>query len=223
MPPPLPSHPLGVRLIGNPSATLIVELFQDLCCPFSRKMCITLNQPGGVFERIRADPSLASKVEFIFHNVPQPWHPQSPVMHECMFAVALAVDHDPEKLKKYIVAAFDAFPDFADLHVVDKSRKEIQRMCVDIAAATLADEMGGADAVRTNILSHLSFDHLTEEEPHMGLGEVTKLLKFHTKHHRTRGVHVTPTVYMNSIEAPDVSSGWSAEQWVEKLRSVCGE
>jgi len=57
----------------------------------------------------------------------------------------------------------------------------------------------------------------------MGLGEVTKLLKFHTKHHRTRGVHVTPTVYMNSIEAPDVSSGWSAEQWVEKLRSVCGE
>jgi len=57
----------------------------------------------------------------------------------------------------------------------------------------------------------------------MGLGEVTKLLKFAVKHHRTRGVHVTPTVYMNSIEAPDVSSGWTAEQWIEKLRSVCGE
>lgn len=220
MPPPLPSHPLGVRLLCNPSATLVVELFQDLCCPFSRKMSMTLNQPGGVLDQIGTDPALAAKVEFVFHNVPQPWHPQSPVMHECMFAVALAVDHDPEKLKKYISAIFNAWPTFADLHAADKTRKELHSMCADIAADALADEMGGADAVREKVLSHLSFGHLTEEEPNMGLGEVTKLLKFAVKHHRTRGVHVTPTVYMNSIEAPDVSSGWTAEQWIEKLRSV---
>ena len=221
MPPPLPSRPLGVRLLGNPSATVVVELFQDLCCPFSRKMCITLNSPGGVFDQIRADPGLAAKVEFIFHNVPQPWHPQSPVMHECMFAVSLAVEHDADLLKKYIRAAFNAFPEFADLHVADKTRKELHLMCADIAAETLGDEMGGADVVRKKVLSHLSFDHLTQDEPHMGLGEVTKLFKFAVKHHRTRGVHVTPTVFMNSIEAPDVSSGWSTGQWMEKLRSVC--
>jgi len=167
MPPPLPSRPLGVRLLGNPSATLVVELFQDLCCPFSRKMSMTLNEPGGVFDQIVADPALAAKVEFIFHNVPQPWHPQSPVMHECMFAVALAVNHDPEKLKKYIGAIFNAWPTFADLHAADKTRKELHSMCADIAADALADEMGGANAIREKVLSHLSFDHLTEEEPNV--------------------------------------------------------
>ena len=167
MPPPLPSHPLGVRLLGNPSATLVVELFQDLCCPFSRKMCVTMNAPGGVFEQIRADPTLAAKVEIIFHNVPQPWHPQSPVMHECMFAVALAVDNDADKLKKYIRAAFDAFHNFEDLHVADKTRKELHLMCANIAAEALGGDMGGADSIRDSVLSHLSFDHLTKEEPHV--------------------------------------------------------
>lgn len=165
MPPPLPSHPLGVRLLGNPSATLVVELFHDLCCPFSRKMSMTLW--GGVFDQIGADPALAAKVEFIFHNVPQPWHPQSPVMHECMFAVALAVDHDPEKLKKYIIAVFNAWPTFADLYVADKTRKELHSMCAAHAAATLAEDEEGYKAIREKVLSHLSFEHLTEEEPNV--------------------------------------------------------
>ena len=32
-----------------------------------------------------------------------------------------------------------------------------------------------------------------------------------------RAVHVTPTVFVNGIEAPDISSGWTAEEWRAKL------
>jgi hypothetical protein len=42
-------------------------------------------------------------------------------------------------------------------------------------------------------------------------------LKWATKYHRVRGVHVTPTVFLNGIEAPDVSSGWDADQWAAKI------
>ena len=37
-------------------------------------------------------------------------------------------------------------------------------------------------------------------------------MKWIIKHHRTRGVHVTPTCFVNGLEAGIVSSGWSAEQ-----------
>ena len=56
--------------------------------------------------------------------------------------------------------------------------------------------------------------------PQNGLGEATKLLKFAIKHHRVRGVHVTPTVFVNSIEAPDISSSWNADKWMEKLKAI---
>jgi hypothetical protein len=36
-------------------------------------------------------------------------------------------------------------------------------------------------------------------------------------------VHVTPTVFINGIEAPDVSSRWSYKEWLEKLRPMITE
>ena len=38
-------------------------------------------------------------------------------------------------------------------------------------------------------------------------------IKWAVKYHRCRGVHVTPTVHVNGLEAGIVSSGWSGEQW----------
>jgi hypothetical protein len=42
-------------------------------------------------------------------------------------------------------------------------------------------------------------------------------VKNEIKYHRTRSVHVTPTVFVNGIEATQVSSGWSVDQWSEFL------
>lgn len=43
--------------------------------------------------------------------------------------------------------------------------------------------------------------------------ETTQMVKWSTRYHRTRGVHVTPTVFVNGQEATKVSSGWSADEW----------
>jgi len=215
-----------VRLIDESSVTptIVVELFQDLCCPFSRKVSKTISSEGGVIDRIKSDGALTSAgVEIVFHNVPQPWHPQSPVMHEAMFAVSCAVGHRDDLVHQYIRAAYDEFYSFTDLKMIkDKTRRDIHVMCADIAARTLGDDLGGAEVFKAKVLSFLDSSHLTVEEPHMALGEVTKLLKFAIKYHRLRGVHVTPTVFINGVEAPDVSSGWTADQWMEKLHSVRG-
>lgn len=45
----------------------------------------------------------------------------------------------------------------------------------------------------------------------------TQPLKWHVKYHRSCGVHVTPTCFMNGIEASQISSGWTQEQWRDML------
>eukprot|EP00435_Cladocopium_sp_Y103_P032240 s1318_g8.t1 len=54
-----------------------------------------------------------------------------------------------------------------------------------------------------------------------GLGNagnaVTQHLKWAIKFHRVRGVHVTPTVFVNGLEAGIVSSDWSADEWAAFL------
>lgn len=47
---------------------------------------------------------------------------------------------------------------------------------------------------------------------------VTDEVKLITKLARKRGVHVSPTVYINGIEATQVSSSWSQEEWLELLK-----
>lgn len=74
MPPPHPPKPVGVRYppgSTNLPATTI-EVFLDFCCPFSAKMWPTL----------KALQAADAGVQFVVQLVPQPWHPQSAVLHE---------------------------------------------------------------------------------------------------------------------------------------------
>jgi hypothetical protein len=52
------------------------------------------------------------------------------------------------------------------------------------------------------------------------LGDVTQHLKWAVKYHRTRGVHTTPTVFINGTEAVDVSSRWSVDGEVEAYAQI---
>ena len=47
--------------------------------------------------------------------------------------------------------------------------------------------------------------------------ETTQMMKYLVKYHRSCGVHVTPTCFLNGIEASAVSSGWTLAQWQEFL------
>lgn len=49
---------------------------------------------------------------------------------------------------------------------------------------------------------------------------VTQLVKWCVNAHRVRGVHVTPTVFLNSTQAPQVGSGWAKDEWLSFVDSV---
>eukprot|EP00434_Breviolum_minutum_P017198 symbB.v1.2.015183.t1/scaffold1044.1/size142232/4 len=187
--PPLPSEPMGVPW-SKAGGAVVVELFLDLCCPFSKRMLHTV--AGDVAA------SYEGKVNFIFHTVVQPWHAQSSYMHEASLAVLKL--HGPEAFWKYVVALSEHQENYFDDKTFDKSRQQIYR---DLAI--LAHEQGYDDK---KIMARLQL---------AGLGNagnaVTQHLKWATKFHRVRGVHVTPTVFVNGLEAGIVSSDWSPDEW----------
>ena len=81
MPPPMPPRPMGAAFRGHARPAVVIETFLDLCCPFSKKMFVTL------FEKVMPMYADNASIEWIFQNVPQPWHPQSSYMHEALLAV----------------------------------------------------------------------------------------------------------------------------------------
>ena len=198
MPPPLPPKPLGIVLLGTVAPAVTVEIFIDLACPFSRKVVSTLGNGG-------ADKWRGQSVDFVAHVVPQPWHPQSCVLAEAVLAAQKA--GGDAAAWRFMNAVADNCALFTDVATKDKTRHDLYR-----ALAGLASGVGeGGSAV--DILPLL----LIGEESN---NAVTQMLKFQVKYHRNRGIHVTPTVLVNGLEAPDVSSSWTAVQWAEKLAGL---
>jgi len=161
------------------------------CCPFSKKMFDVLN--GEVMPALQA----GGKVDTLFQNVPQPWHPQSTWMHEVSLAVKAL---DESKFYAATAAIFAVQEKFFDSEVEDKSRKQIlTELAAVVAPAT------GLEA--SAVLAQVAL----AGEGNKG-SATTQQIKWAVKYHRCRGIHVTPTVLLNGLEAPDVSSGWTAEQ-----------
>eukprot|EP00615_Pteridomonas_danica_P011575 CAMPEP_0114354840 /NCGR_PEP_ID=MMETSP0101-20121206/19776_1 /TAXON_ID=38822 ORGANISM="Pteridomonas danica, Strain PT" /NCGR_SAMPLE_ID=MMETSP0101 /ASSEMBLY_ACC=CAM_ASM_000211 /LENGTH=166 /DNA_ID=CAMNT_0001496499 /DNA_START=64 /DNA_END=564 /DNA_ORIENTATION=- len=147
-----------------------------------------------------------SNVDMLFQNVPQPWHAQSSYMHEVALAVKLV---DESKFYPACQAIFAKQEDFFDSNCMDKTRMQIYDELIAIVASV------GVDPALVKAQVELKGDGNAGNE-------CTLLMKFAVKYHRVRSIHVTPTVLLNGIEAPDVGSGWTAEQWKEKIDSVIG-
>ena len=99
--------------------------------------------------------------------------------------------------------------EFFDSEVYEKGRKELYGQLLK-ECAWLQD--GDKDKI-------MEFLGIEAGSGNSG-NKATGLLKFCCKYHRIRAVHVTPTVFVNGIEASDISSGWTVEQWGEKLSGV---
>jgi hypothetical protein len=199
MPAPLPStrlsHSMTEVSTSVPAAALVsIETYIDLDCPFSRKIWRTL--------RAQVVPAYVGfPVEFIFSHVPQPWHPQSVMLHE----VSLGVRHlDASLYHKFIDIVFDNQELFYDDVTMDKSRMQIYDMLIQLAGSIgLSEENQKAlkDLLACPVGTGNKGNHFCQ------------MIKFVTKYHRLRGVHVTPTVFVNGLEAAEVSSGWGLDQW----------
>ena len=200
---PLPREPIGIKMTHVPSPSVIVEMFHDVCCPFSNTMFTTIHGP--VIGELKKE-KVIEKIEFVFHCVPQPWHSQSCCMNE---AVMAAVILDETRAVSYIKGIFAHQESFFDDSTGDLSRNNLYEKLSDIALRSGYD--------RTKFRSLLSLEGVAGNE---GLGDVTQHLKWAVKYHRVRAVHVTPTVFINGMEAPDVSSGWSPKEWLARLEPM---
>ena len=195
MGPPLPAVPLGASLKPSSSRTKIqVEAYLELLCPYSKRMFDTLDQE--VLPIYKDDPD----IDFIVYFIIQPWHPQTTAIHEVSLAVKRVAPESYMDMCRIIYKAYGE-KEFSDENTIDKSRAQIHEQVI-----SMIPEGVDKDAVK----------ELLQLGPY-GNG-VTQDIKFLCKLHRTRGVHVTPTVYVNGLEAGAVSSGWTKEQWIEFLK-----
>ena len=201
MSPPLPPSQLGTSLSAGTTATaptrrkIQIECFLDLVCPFSCKMFNTLYE--GVIPALKNDPDF----EFVLHQVIQPWHPQGTMVHEAALACKRV---SPETYAEYVHALYAAYTNgiFKDIEAWDKTRSELHEECL-----TLLPSGVDKDAVKALLVRSESGDGNT----------ITQELKWACKSHRARSVHVTPTVFVNGLEAGAVSSGWTKEDWLKFL------
>lgn len=117
----------------SPKAVHTIELYLDYVCPFSAKMFNTL------YSKVLPDvpKKYPSKVQFIFRQQIQPWHPSSTLVHE---AGAAVLRLSPDKFWDFSKALFDKQKDFFDVNVVQEARNNTYRRLAKIAASVGLDE-----------------------------------------------------------------------------------
>lgn len=161
-----------------------------------------------VAPKIRSDPKLANKLQVIFRQQVQPWHPSSILVHEAALAV---MKLDPSKFWTFSEALFNDQKAYFDVSVVNETRnatyKRLAKLAVDSAGLS-ADE----------VYKLLEIPDKPSEDGSLNSGNgVTNDLKIPIKMARLVGIHVSPTVIFDGVVNNDISSGWTAEQWLEWL------
>lgn len=90
---------------------------------------------GSVFPLVKQ--KYADKVQFIFRQQIQPWHPSSTLVHE---AGAAVLQTNPDKFWEFSKALFDQQTAFFDVNVVHESRNKTYERLAQIAGHVGVDE-----------------------------------------------------------------------------------
>ena len=100
---------------------------------FSTKMFNTVYE--GVFPIVKSKYS--DRVQFIFRQQIQPWHPSSTLVHE---AGAAVLQTNPDKFWEFSKALFDKQTEFFDVNVVNETRNKTYERLAKIAGGVGVDE-----------------------------------------------------------------------------------
>ncbi|KAL2005011.1 hypothetical protein VTN00DRAFT_2861 [Thermoascus crustaceus] len=181
-----------------------LELYLDYVCPFSAKLFNT------VYNSVR--PIIAekyqSKLQVIFRQHIQPWHPSSTLTHEAGAAVLKLA---PNKFWDFSAALFKQQTNFFDVNTVNETRNKTYERLAKIAGSVGVDE--------NQVLKLLIVSDKPGEDGSLNSGNsVTDDIKLMTKANRVVGVHVSPTVFFNGVEERSISSSFTAAQWEEWLQ-----
>ncbi|KAG9240307.1 hypothetical protein BJ878DRAFT_579149 [Calycina marina] len=189
---------------SSPTTFHTLELFLDYVCPYSAKMFNTIYT--SVFPLL--NEKYPGKVDVIFRQQIQPWHPSSTLVHEAAVGV---LQLKPEAFWDFSKALFDDSKSYYDVHIVNEKRNDTYKRLAKLGAKFGVSE--------DKLLQKLYVNDKPGEDGSLNIGNaVTDDLKVLVKFNRKRGVHVTPTVltnvrFFNGIEEGGITSGFSGEEW----------
>ena len=147
------------------------------------------------------------KVEIIFRQMIQPWHPSSTLVHEAGVAVLRL---KPEKFYDFSEKLFEQQTDYFDANVVNEVRNDTYKRLAKIAGSVGVEE--------SKFLDLLTISDKPDSEGGLNSGNgVTNDVKVLVKAARLQGVHVTPSVLFDGVMENNISSSFSKEQWEEWL------
>ena len=187
MPIPIPQRPSGYRL-GNANAPIVVEMFFDLECPFSKKGWQTILQVAQAYTRDR--------LYLILYPMTLGNHRQS--WDGTKAAIAVAKD-DTDKFIKFVSYLFEHQSEFANEASKDRTQTEWHQLLADYAVE--ATEWSDKE----------QFIELLNSK------EIYNKARIPARFAIIRGVWSTPTYFINGAEASELSSQSSLQQWQEAI------
>lgn len=190
MPIPIPKRPSGYRL-GNADAPIVVEMFFDIECPFSKKGWQT------ILEVAKAYPP--EQLHLILQPMTLGNHRQSWDATKAAIAVAR---EDTNKFIDFVSYIFDHQSEFANEAFKDKTQTDWHHLLASYAV----------DA--TEWEDKEQFVELLNSK------EIYNKTKIPARWAIVRGVWSTPTFFINGAEATDLSSQSSLPDWQDKINSI---
>lgn len=195
--------PLGLRL-GPARASVTVEVYIDLVCPYSKKFFVALTT--------QVLPAFEAKdwpVAWVLHQQVQPWHFQSCIMHEVWAALKCA-GCSPTAERLALAAIYEVQEEFMDVAVRDTTKTQLLEKLVDLVAAV--------DGVDRGLLAEQLEPDVSGGQKNGGCA-ATGVLKLAVKHGRELSQHGSPECRINGLNA-NSSSSWGVAEWTEALSSL---
>lgn len=187
MPIPIPQRPSGYRL-GNADAPIVVEMFFDIECPFSKKGWQTILQV--------AEAYAPEQLYLILYPMTLGNHRQS--WDGTKAAIAVAQDNT-DKFIEFVSYLFEQQSEFANEASKDRTQTEWHQLLASYAAkATKWSDEG-------------QFIELLDSK------EIYSKARIPARFATIRGVWSTPTYFINGAEASELSSQSSLQQWQEAI------
>ena len=190
MPIPIPQRPSGYRL-GDANAAIVIEVFFDLECPFSKKGWQTILQVAEAYS--------PDKIYLIFYPMTLGNHRQSWDATKAAIAVA---GNDTDKFISFVSYLFDRQAEFAN----EASRDRTQTQWHDLLASYAVDATEWKDKKQ--------FIELLNSK------DIYSQARIPARFATLRGVWSTPTYFINGAEAADLSSQSSLQEWQDTINSL---
>lgn len=191
-----------------------MSFYLDYNCPFSAKLFGKFRE-SVIPEIQKKHPG---KFEFVFMNVIQPWHPNSIYMHEFSLSIAKLIREkggNGELFWSVSDSLFKNIKKFYDSANSDKSRNAIYEDLYEVVSNEVEIPF-----TKDEVLSNLVIKQASNEDDYSNSGNALGVdVKYFTRYHRTVGVHITPTVFVDGIVSPSIESSSEPSKLVEVLES----